>query len=143
MVGMEVKLYLKEEGFSSQWSKDWAGEESVDFQEFEVLQEEVGAVACSKMSVYQHHYLSRACGQVARVSVISLKLQKSRLSSIWSNWAGLQRIIEQGCICASAGMYMTSKELLQKFICMFTLAEAYCDVMARGLLLEVSFWSHS
>ena len=48
-----------------------------------------------------------------------LKSQRSGLSCSRRTWAGLRRTTEQRCICVSAGIYTTSKELLWKVVCMF------------------------
>ena len=63
-----IKIFLKEKELSVSGRKSELVRRFADFQEAEALQAELGAVACSSTSVYQHRYLSRVFQQVAGVS---------------------------------------------------------------------------
>ena len=51
----QLKINVTGYAASSQWLKEQAGNRFTDFQKVEVPQAELGAVACSRTSVYQQH----------------------------------------------------------------------------------------
>jgi len=63
-----LKIHLKEKELPVSGQKSKLVRRVADFQEVEVLQADLGAVACSRTSVYQHRCLSRVFQQVAGVS---------------------------------------------------------------------------
>ena len=64
----QLKIYLKEKEIPVSGRKNELVKRVPNFQEVEALQAELGAVACSRTSVYQHRYVSRVFQQVAGVS---------------------------------------------------------------------------
>ena len=63
-----LKIFLREKELPVSGRKSELVRRVAYFQEVEALQAELGAVACSRTSVYQYRYLSRVFQQVAGVS---------------------------------------------------------------------------
>ena len=124
-----LKIFLKEKELPVSGRKSELVRRFGDFQEVEALQVELGAVACSRTSVYQHRYLSRVFPQVAGVS----------RASGWSI-SDLSQVTDRCTTLAAAhtlhpqlNCHYSAHDPLDR------LTEAYCDAMAGGSLLEVAF----
>ena len=124
-----LKIFLKEKELPVSGRKSELVRRFADFQEVEALQAELGAVACSRRSVYQHCYLSRVFQQVAGMS----------RACGWSV-GDLSQVTDRCTTLAAAytlhpqlNCHYSAPESLDR------LTEAYCDAMAGGSLLEVAF----
>ena len=124
-----LKIFLKEKELPVSGRKSELVRRFADFQEVEALQAELGAVSCSRTSVYQHCYLSRVFQQVAGVS----------RACGWSV-GDLSQVTDRCTTLAAAytlypqlNCHYSAPDSLNR------LTEAYCDAMAGGSLLVVAF----